>query len=207
MTLKNKDGSVYRLAGPNPVMKTQEIWEGFKVHNMQWDGETAKDTNQVAPLTSDFDVRDTFLSALDKAKADIKVSEAKTESTPPQVERKPVVQPDLQREELRASTDSGIEKTFIHCLPAVLRTRKDSLYGDSYTTVQYGKPTSFEGVILNQQDLFIEVWTDTDSINAGSILFPKQGYKRWWRVQGKEQKGGGWVLSATPSDHQPSFDL
>lgn len=207
MTLKNKDGSVYRLAGPNPVMKTQEIWEGYKVHNMQWDGETAKDVNQVTPLTSDFDVRDTFLSALDKAKADIKVSESKTDDTQSQIERKPVIQPDLKREELRASTDDGIEKTFIHCLPAVLRTRKDSLYGDSYTTVQYGKPTSFEGVILNQQDLFIEIWTDTDQINTGSVLFPKQGYKRWWRVQDKEQKGGGWVLSATPSDHQPSFDL
>jgi len=207
MTLRNKDGTVYKLASPNPVMKTQEIWEGFKVHNMQWDGETAKDTNQVAPLASDFDVRDTFLSALDKAKADIKVSEAKTEVPQPQVERKPIVQPDLQKEEFRASTDNGIEKTFIHCLPAALRTRKDSLYGDSYTTVQYGKPTSFEGVILNQQDLFIEIWTDTDAINAGSILFPKQGYKRWWRLQSKEQKGGGWVLSATPSDYQPSFDL
>ena len=148
MTLRNKDGSLYKLAAPNPVMKTKETWEGFTVHNMQWDGETAKDTNQVTPLTSDFDVRDTFLSALDKAKAEIKLSEAKTESTPPQVERKPVVQPDLQREELRASTDSGIEKTFIHCLPAVLRTRKDSLYGDSYTTVQYGKPTSSADIHL-----------------------------------------------------------
>lgn len=205
MTLRNKDGSLYTLAKPNPVMKTQEIWEGYQVHNMQWDGETAKDTNQTAPVASDFDVKDTFLSALDKAKAEIKVSESKVETQP--IERKPVVQPDLQREELRASTDNGIEKTFIYCLPAILRTKKDDLYGDSYTTVQYGIPISFEGVILNQQDLFIEIWTDADQINTGSVLFPKQGYKRWWRVQDKVEKKGGWVLSGTPSDHQPSFDL
>jgi len=42
---------------------------------------------------------------------------------------------------------------------------------------------------------------------VGSILYPKTGYKRWWRVQDKTQKGGGWVLVAAPSDHQPSFDL
>ena len=207
MTLRNKDGSLYKLAAPNPVMKTQEMWGGYQVHNMQWEGEKAKDANQVNPIASDFDVQETFLSALDKAKSDIKVVETKSDSTNSQIERKPVVQPDLQREELRASTDNGIEKTFIYCLPALLRTRQDSLYGDSYTTVQYGNPTSFEGVILKQQDLFIEIWTDTNSINNGSILFPKQGYKRWWRVQEKVEKGGGWVLSATPSDHQPSFDL
>lgn len=206
MTLRNKDGTLYKLATPNPVMKTQEIWEGFQVHNMQWDGEKVKDINQVNPISSDFDVRETFLSALDKAKEDAKV-ETKLDSDNLYPERKPIVQPDLQKEEIRASTDSTIEKTYIHCLPALLRNRQDSLYGDSYTTVQYGKPTSFEGVILNQQDLFIEIWTDTNSINNGSILFPKQGYKRWWRVQEKVEKGGGWVLSATPSDFQPSFDL
>lgn len=207
MTLRNKDGTIYKLAGPNPAMKDQNIWEGFKVHNMQWEGEKAEDTNKVTPIASDFDVRETFLSALDKAKADIKVVETRSDSSQPQVERKPLVQPDLQREAEDAAADNPIQKIFIHCLPAYLRERRDALYGDSYKTIQYGKPTSFEGVMLQQSDLAIEVWTDTDKISLGSILYPKTGYKRWWRVQDKTQKGGGWVLMATPSDHQPSFDL
>jgi hypothetical protein len=204
MTLRNKDGTIYKLAGPNPAMKNQNLWsEGeFKVHNMQWEGEKAEDTNQVTPMSSDFDVRDTFLSALDKAKVDIKVVEPKPDSP---IERKPLVQPDLQRE--AENTSNGIEKVFIHCLPAYLRERRDALYGDSYKTIQYGKPTSFEGVILQQSDLAIEIWTDTDRITIGSVLYPKTNFKRWWRVQDKTQKGGGWVLTAMPSDHQPSFDL
>lgn len=184
------------------------MWDGFKVHNMQWEEEKAEDTNKVAPIVSDFDVRDTFLAALDKAKVDIKVVETKPEIPTPQVdriERKAIVKPDPQKE--AETSDSGIEKVFIHCLPAYLRERRDALYGDSYKTIQYGKPTSFEGVILQQSDLAIEVWTDTDQISIGSVLYPKMGYKRWWRVQEKTQKGGGWVLMAMPSDHQPSFDL
>lgn len=191
------------------MMKDQNLWDGFKVHNMQWAAEKAEDTNKVTPIASDFDVRETFLSALDKAKADVKVVEPKPETKPempaPTIERKPIVQPDLQREE--AAPQSGIEKVFIHCLPAYLRERRDALYGDSYKTIQYGRPTSFEGVILQQTDLAIEVWTDTDKISVGSVLYPKTNFKRWWRVQEKTQKGGGWVLVAMPSDHQPSFDL
>ena len=174
---------------------------------MQWEGEKAEDTNKVTPIASDFDVRETFLSALDKAKADIKVVETRSDSSQPQIERKPLVQPDLQRQAEDAAADNPIQKIFIHCLPAYLRERRDALYGDSYKTIQYGKPMSFEGVMLQQSDLAIEVWTDTDKITQGSILYPKTGYKRWWRVQDKTQKGGGWVLVATPSDHQPSFDL
>lgn len=212
MTLRNKNGSVYRLSGPNPVMKTQETWGSYKVHNMQWEDEVAKGSSKINPLVPYFEVRETFLSALDKAKEEIKVVEnkqiaAETCESDVSLQRKTIVHDDLQREEIKESTDNGIEKTFIHCLPALLRTRKDSLYGDSYVTIQYGNPTSFEGVILKQQDLFIEIWTDADKIEKGSILFPKQGYKRWWRVQDKVQKVGGFVLSATPSDHQPSFDF
>lgn len=215
MTLRNKDGTIYKLAGPNPVMKTQNLWGDFKVHNMQWESEKAADGTQVQPIASDFDVRDSFMSALDKAKADIKVVETRQEDmpiapTPPPtvVERKAVVQPDpVLQEELHGTSDPGIEKTFIHVLPAYMRERKDSLYGDVYKTIQYGKPTSFEGVILEQGDLAIQIWTDTDKFGPGSILYPKAGFKRWWRIQEKEAKGGGWVLLATPSDHQPSFDL
>jgi hypothetical protein len=194
-------------------MKTQETWDSYKVHNMQWKNEVTKGSGKINPLAPDSEVHETFLSALDKAKEEIKV----VEKTDPKIaeicesdvsfQRKAIVQTDSQREEIQESTDNEIEKTFIHCLPALLRTRKDSLYGDSYVTIQYGNPTSFEGVILKQQDLFIEIWTDTDKIEKGSILFPKQGYKRWWRVQDKVQKGGGCLLSATPSDHQPSFDF
>ena len=215
MTLKNKDGSIYKLSSPNPVMKTQELWTGYTIHNMQWEGEKAEDNNTINPITSNFKVQDNFIEALDKAKAEveskekpeIKIPETKIENTQPseKIERKTIIQPDLQKEETETSPE--IEKIFIHLLPAFLRERKDKLYGDSYKTIQYGKPTSFEGVILKQEDLFIEVWTDFDKINIGSVLYPKTNFKRWWKVQTKTPKAGGWILLAVPSDYQPSFDL
>lgn len=213
MTLRNKDGSTYELAKPNPIMKTQETWDGYKVHNMQWGTEESEDKNKVIPLTSDFSVQETFFSALDKAKAEIKVVEEKKIDSPSpkkeesefQIERKASVQKDLQREEI-AAVSSEIEKIFIHCLPAKIRQRKDSLYGDTYQTIQYGAPISFEGVILDHEDLMIKIWTDVEQISIGSIIYPKMNYKRWWRVQEKQQEAGGWILKGMPSDEQPSFD-
>ena len=37
MALKNKDGSLYTLQKPNPVMKQQSLWnnEKFILHNMK----------------------------------------------------------------------------------------------------------------------------------------------------------------------------
>jgi hypothetical protein len=73
--------------------------------------------------------------------------------------------------------------------------------------IRYGDPVSFEGVMLQQEDFFIKVWTDVENINIGSILYPKTNFKRWWRVQEKTIKGTGWILIAMPSDYQPSFKL
>jgi hypothetical protein len=210
MTLRNKDGSVYKLSGPNPIMKSQEIWDKYVIHNMEWQPEKSEDKTQVNPFESNYQVRDTFLSELDKAKPEIKIVETKSEIKNTEVkseatfERTAVVHPDTQEKE---EVDDQIEKIFIHVLPAKIKKKTDSLYGDSYQTIQYGNPTSFEGVMLRQEDLVIEVWTDVSTINTGSILYPKTNFKRWWRVQEKTQKAGGWILLASPSDYQPSFGL
>ena len=103
------------------------------------------------------------------------------------------------------SENSEIQKVFIHCLPAVIKEKKDSLYGESYKTIKYSEPISFEGVILNQEDLFIQIWTDTDLVGVRSILYPRTNSKNWWRVQEKEEKKNGWLLTGILSDYQPSF--
>ena len=40
--LKNKDGTPYKLSGPNPMMKNQEVWGNFIVHNMEWEEEKSE---------------------------------------------------------------------------------------------------------------------------------------------------------------------
>lgn len=222
MTLRNKDGSVYKLVGPNPVMKTQNLWGEYTLHNMEYDTEKASDETKINPISSDLGIRDSFISDLERTKQDIKIVETKpwpekqpeikpeikvVENKPndePLVDRSTIVQPDPDKQEI-SEKSHDIEKIFIHVLPATIREKKDSLYGDTYRTIQYEKPTSFEGVILTQEDLLFEVWTDVANINVGSILYPKTNFKRWWRVQEKQLKGTGWILSAVPSNEQPSF--
>lgn len=203
MTLYNKDGSVYKLSGPNPAMKDQKIWGDFVTHNMEWKPQVAEDNTVVKPHESDFFVKESFLDALEAAKQEIKVTE--TSNTPvqkPEI-RTPVVRHDPEND---VADPEQIQKTFIHCLPAQIQERRDALYGEVYKTVKYGSPISFEAVIVAHTDFTFELWTDTDKINRGSILYPKTGYKRWWRVQEKTPKESGWLLKAIPSDYQPSFD-
>lgn len=228
MAIKNKDGTVYRLRGPNPLLSEQDIWNAFSVHNMKWAGEVFSDQNEVIGVKSDFQVKNEFLEELEEkspTQDDIKVIESRPEPKPnvqePEiriVEKPPIVSPpsqlsepveQVERVERLNETFSlppDIERQFIYCLPATIRERKDDLYGDQYRTIQYGNPFSFEAVIARQDDLFIELWT-TASVSHGSVIFPRVGAKRWWRVQEKKEKSGGWLLTAIPSDYQPSFQL
>jgi hypothetical protein len=232
MALYNKDGSVYTLSGPNPAMKEQDIWGDFVLHNMKWNSEKYKDTMDLKPVKSDIKVKESFLQELEKTKPEKtkvvgKVIENSVEQnstieekvsqvyeTPQQApqesieetkiyERKVEVHQDKQR--IEEETKPEFEKTFIHCLPATIRVKKDDLYGDVFKTVQYGSPTSFEGIVLVQEDLFVKIWTDAFQIDKGSILYPKANFKRWWKVNEVESKAKGWILTCMPSDYQPSF--
>ena len=194
--LKKKDGSEYRLVAPNPIMNTQILWDEFKTHNMRWKTEKEEVKKAEIPMPS-FEP-ETFLSALDKAQIE------ETPVLEEEFSRKEIVHEDLQRKE-EIEEDNEIEKVFIHCLPAKIREKKDSLYEESYKTIQYGAPISFEGVILKEADLAIEIWTDTNHVTVGSVIYPKLGSKRWWKIQERTQKIGGWSLLGVPSSYQPSF--
>lgn len=218
MTLKNKDGTVYRLKGPNPLMKEQKTWEEFRVHNMQWRSEVLPDSSELQAIKTDFQVRNGFLDELDQAAADalkestIKVVETPTISVPeptPQkitvIERKVVEPPRSEK------LDGSIPRIFIYCLPAFMEEKIDDVYGETIKTLKYNNPFSFEGVILDESDLTFKFWTQSDSftdqILQGSIVYPKDKRKRWWRVQNVFEKTGGWVITAHPSDYQPHFDF
>lgn len=224
MALKNKDGTVYKLRGPNPVLKDQKLWDSFKVHNMQVQGEIQPDASDIQAIRTDFQVRNNFLDDLDQAAAeqeansiDIKVVEsvAKTElpklqiSEPIKVKETRAVEAPLPETIPAKSID--VPKIFIYCLPAVIKSKTDEVYGDNYQTIKYNDPFSFEGIVLDQSDLTFKFWTQTDSLTSqiqhGSVLFPKGNQRRWWRVQNKIEKTGGWIITAHPSDFQPHFDF
>jgi len=220
MALKNKDGSVYRLKGPNPIMKEQKIWEEFRVHNMKWDNEILPDSSELHAIKTDFQVRNSFIDELDQAAAlipkesDIKVVETPTISEPKVIlEPKSeitVVENKIVKPPRPENIDNSIPKIFIHCLPAFLDVKIDSVYGDNVQTLKYKSPFSFEGVILDMSDLTFKFWTQADKftnqILQGSIIYPKTAQKRWWRVQEIVEKTGGWIITSHPSDFQPHFE-
>ena len=65
MPLKNKDGSVYRLRGPNPLGQTQDkdsLKEGeIVLHNFTWAGTDTGDLEQVTPMSTDMSIQDNVL--------------------------------------------------------------------------------------------------------------------------------------------------
>lgn len=217
MTLRNKDGSVYKLVGPNPAMKSQNFWDEYVLHNMAFDEEKAKDNTQINPIQSGMQGKESFFDALDRAKKEvetqprqeIKVVETKTPESKAvektnEIKAVETKQPAVNQIDNKSD---NIQKTFIHVLPAKIKEKHDSLYGDVYKIIQYESPTSFEGVILSFEDLEIKLWTNTINLQAGSILYPKNGTKRWWKVQSTEEKANGWLIYGIPSSEQPSFEL
>lgn len=194
MVLKNKDGSVYKLQGPNPAMKDQNLWGDFVAHNMEWNDEKIKDNNKKeyqAPMVPE----NNFIKELEKTK-------------PVEQEKTQIEEVKEEKIEIKSSIkqdSAAIKKTYIHLLPAIRKERKDDFYGDSCVTIEYKDPTSFEGVVIKQSDIYFEVWTDVPDIGIGSVLYPKSNVKRWWRVQEVLPKASGWILSCTLSDYQPAF--
>ena len=194
MSIKNKDGTVFRLRGPNPLMKKQKNWEEeeeFVLHNCEWDNETRQDEGDVVTDQSDFNV-----------KSDVSLEEP-IELEPPEPEPEPEPEPPKPYEPQK--TFQLENKIKIHCLPLVTIEHHDELYNEVRKSQQYGAKFLFEGIIINQNDFSLIFWSDIKTIEAGSIVYPQTKEKRWWKVTKKEPKGWGYVFTTMPSDIQPDF--
>jgi len=198
MTLYNKDGSIYTLSSPNPAMKNQHVWTKFVVHNMKWKPEYKEDGTVILPLQSD-------LSLSPKTQTEVFLDELSASKEPEPEPQKPLIEKKSEIKEDPKQKTIDIEKTFIYCLPANIKEKVDNLYGDVFKVIQYENPTSFEAVILSQSDMSIKMWSDI-TFKKGSILYPKNGDKRWWKINETSPKMGGWIIDGIPSQDQPSFE-
>lgn len=220
MAIKNKDGTVYKLKGPIPVMLDQERWDDFQIHNFDWDTATEKDDSNLNKHQSDFgDLKEGFVEELETTKPpmpDIKIVESDSVS-PVEIPEEPEPEmPDLSSEIVpepeegpppaeQRKLPSNLQRAFVYCLPATMTQKVDELYGDKYTTIKYQRAFSFEAVMVKNTDLVFQLWTTVDKITRGSVLYPKLGEKRWWRAEDIVPKSGGFLVTGVPSDHQPSF--
>lgn len=194
MALKNKDGTPFKLVGPNPIMKGQNLGQDkFEVHNFSPENFISHDP-----------VR--------KSNANLKI--IISEDIPPptkelvdinDIEPEEIVVPIIEppRPPKRTIPDN-VPKTVAHCLPAIVQKYTDSIYGETRSLLTYGEKFTLEVVIISSSDLTAQIWTNAANVTKESIIF-LSNEKRWWKVGLSENKYGGILFDCVPSDITPSF--
>lgn len=202
MAIKDRDGNVFKLRGPNPVMSTQDTWEGRKVvfHNMFFPLITMPDRRRISPMD---------------------MEEYEPIPTPVEseivVDDHPELRPDMNRTTGHDRTQPDTNRTRkltrlleerkinLLCLPVKKENFNDNLYGTSYSRTQFGQKTTITGIVVSSDDLQFVFWTDA-KLNEKSIVYPTQTeMKRWWRVERCDPQSGGFVVSCSPSPVSPDF--
>jgi hypothetical protein len=192
--IRNKDGTIFKLQGPNPLLKDQE-WtpdENLELENFYWEEEVVNDS--VGRIT------------IPKVESPIS-SKPEIASEPPSPTPLPLPTPPKPQPQ-------GINQenvVIMHCLPVIVRKNTDELYDDSYSRMTYGQKFMIESIMIERSDLGIIFWTTT-KLEPNSIVFPsvyktgiKYGEYRWWKVLEMEPKSGGYLVRAIFSEVQPEF--
>lgn len=219
MAIFSKDGKVYVLEGPNPLVKTQESWDPSNMifHNFTWEEHVSKGATKrkvPAPEPSDPSER----------KPEIRIPTKPEEAEHPSTAGK--IEEETPKEEISKDFDLPYikHKVLSYCLPAKEEKKTDKFYGESWIKVTYGKKMVFPSVIVEATDFYLEFWTSdpNEHITEKSIIYPfayeihntqTDSYDRvpydeyrWWKVSDrKRMEEGGWLIRAVPSDNQPDF--
>lgn len=202
-----KDGKVYVVEGPNPLVERQVSWDPGKLvfHNFRWDEiarASKKNAETPQPKQEPSPVATMEAPAAEKAE-------------------EPPAEPEQHAREFDLPYIKY--KVLCHCLPAKVQKRTDALYGESWIKVTYGAKFVFPCVVTSSSDLGLEFWTSDPrgQVTERSVIYPfsyevhnsdTDSYDRvpyddyrWWKVASKESKEGGWLFTAAPSDFQPDF--
>lgn len=219
MTIKKKDGNVYILEGPNKLTKDQERIDLSKCvfHNFYW---------EEIVYNSKFKSDKKENKKLEEpVQRDKKIEIPVFEPEPPQpIETKQETK-NVEKETDQEDFNFPIlkVKVLMYCLPAKINSYKDNFYGENWQRINYGKKFIFPSVVISNNDLQIEFWTSDprNQISEKSIIYPfsyeiynksTNAYDRvpydeyrWWKVSSKEQKEGGYLIKAVPSEDHPDF--
>jgi len=233
MPIYRKDGSVFKLRGPNPLMEDQEEWtdtENIVVHNFDKISDKEVVDKQIVPLQSGFDAIKDDQSNLDDRPPLETILRPKTvvfevptlpplpvvdlgdpdeitiEKEEPDPEPEPpVIDPDPDPDR-PLSFYRSLRRYELHCLPAEMQDNYDSLYDEKRIRVSYRNPFRFVAAVVSQEDLRFVIWTTVKQVTTNSILFQPQ-HRRWWKATQIEvdQSGDGFVITCMPSELKPDF--
>jgi len=213
MTIYKKDGNVYTIKGEDVKPIDDSQWEEVKLHNIGGESVTLPAGNpKVTKFKSDFEeVKD--IEEEPVVVTVPKIRESITVEKPQEVEKvvsttPAPIEPVIEYSE----TDKFIQenKVLMSCVPLIRKERKDELYNESYYSIEYGKEFRFEAIIANQQDLLLYFWTKNVKIDKGSVvsICPRgmeMRESRYWEVYEFENKSGGLLIQAIPSNYSLSF--
>lgn len=202
MAIKDKDGNVYTLRHPNPIMKTQKQWDLDKISlfNFNFCNKTVIQDQEKLETESFFEktpaVKEKFITSDD-------FLNALSNSRPKETEDPPVELNTNNKKVARILRERG---TIFHCLPVIEREIEDSLYEEVLKTSNFDKKMIFEGVILDSNDLQLELWCLLN-LSKGSIIYPKarQGGERWWKVLSSTTMDEGYTILCVISEINPDF--
>jgi hypothetical protein len=190
MAIKNKDGTVFKISGPNPLMDEQTLWDGFTKHNFEWSEEIDKENKNKV-----FEIK--------QNKEDVLFEEKKIVIEEPKIIEKKEEEKKVEVKEQKNISDHKTIQCF--CLPAKTIEKKDELYEETYQRVEYLDKFIFDAVVIEKADIYIKFWT-MEKITKNSIVYPKNKDKRWWKVSDQKEAPMGFIYIAMISDYTPSFE-
>lgn len=224
MAIKDKDGKVYTLRGPNPFMQTQAEWDRNQIifHNFGWRSEIVHDERNpveefnktVVDIGKELDLKSNngfvnakeFIEEIRQKPFEEPKPEPKSEPKPEEPVRSNVVTINVDERAARLLKDRGVQ---YFCVPVIdQKVHKDSLYDSTYTTPVYGDKMAFDAIIVDQSDFQLQLWC-MKIIPKGSVIYQMakggEWERRWWKVENYEPKTGGYILLASISDSNPDF--
>jgi hypothetical protein len=219
MAINNKDGSVYRLRGPNPLMRSQQEWDRNQLHLINMGchhSEVVEDRrNPVEQFKKDYNVIDIGEDLdLFEGPEPPQTQVLKAKELIDEINEEPDLKPEHPKEStITLNVDSKLARMLrergaqYFCAPVSgTKFHTDQLYGTNYKTYQYGSKFLFDAIIIDQSDLELQIWS-VKLIPVGSILYKKirEGGERWWRVKETEPKTGGHLSLCGVSETNPDF--
>ena len=201
MAVYKKDGSVYKLNGPNTLMISQEKWGSFVTHNLK----------NLANFKMESNIPHVIIGTKQEpqTKQEIK-EEPKLEIIQPIIEEPPVIEEVVVKEEPKKTQQAknefeGFEKTIMYCALAKREEKRDTLYDEVTVRIKFVETFTFEGIVLSANDFTLIFWTKLEKLTIGSVLYPQNDSKRWWEIKEIESVPGGYKIVCVITKNTPSF--
>lgn len=211
MSIKDKDGNVYKLRGPNPLVKNRNDWDknkitliNFKKIKEEIFEDKKKNIKKPIDIAEDLSLFQGPEPSKNISAQDFIEKIAEPEQPPKEDKKEFKININVDERAARALLERGVE---YYCSPVIGHKEiVDELYGTSYKTPKYGTKFLFDAIIVDQSDLQLQIWCVKD-ISKDSVIYRKnqQGGERWWRISDTESKSGGYLCLASISDVNPDF--